>query len=109
MKCAASPMAWQIGKKVESEMSSILDKIFAAKRDELKEQRKAVSDVAIVARANNAPPPRDFIAALRARRPAIIAEIKRASPSKGDILAGSRSCRRSRATTRHAGRPRFRC
>jgi indole-3-glycerol phosphate synthase len=67
-------------------MSSILDKIFAAKREELKEQRKAVSDVAIVARAKDAPPPRDFIAALRARRPAIIAEIKRASPSKGDIL-----------------------
>jgi len=67
-------------------MSSILDKIFAAKRDELKERRRTVGDVAIVARANNAPPPRDFIAALRARRPAIIAEIKRASPSKGDIL-----------------------
>lgn len=67
-------------------MSSILDQIFAAKRDELKLQRKVVSDIAIVASANNAPPPRDFIAALRSRRPAIIAEIKRASPSKGDIL-----------------------
>ena len=67
-------------------MSSILDKIFAAKREELKEQRKVVSDVAMVARAKNAPPPRDFISALRVRRPAIIAEIKRASPSKGDIL-----------------------
>ncbi|HVN28029.1 MAG TPA: indole-3-glycerol phosphate synthase TrpC [Candidatus Binataceae bacterium] len=67
-------------------MSSILDRIFAAKREELKEQRKLVSDVAIVARANDARPPRDFIAALRSKRPAIIAEIKRASPSKGDIL-----------------------
>jgi len=67
-------------------VSSILDKIFAAKREELKEQRKVVSDVAIVARAKEAAPPRDFVAALRAHRPAIIAEIKRASPSKGDIL-----------------------
>jgi indole-3-glycerol phosphate synthase len=67
-------------------MSSILDKIFAAKREELKAQRQAISDVAIVARAKDAPPSRDFVAALRARRPAIIAEIKRASPSKGDIL-----------------------
>ena len=31
----------------------------------------------------SAPPVRDFIAALRAKRPAVIAEIKRASPSKG--------------------------
>jgi indole-3-glycerol phosphate synthase len=67
-------------------MSSILDNIFAAKREELKERRKVVSDVAIVARAKDAVPPRDFVAALRAHRPAIIAEIKRASPSKGDIL-----------------------
>ncbi len=67
-------------------MSSILDQIFAAKREELKKQRAAISDVAIVARAKDAPPPRDFVAAVRARRPAIIAEIKRASPSKGDIL-----------------------
>jgi indole-3-glycerol phosphate synthase len=67
-------------------MSSILDTIFAAKREEVKAQRRVVSDVAIVARAREASPPRDFIAALRARRPAIIAEIKRASPSKGDIL-----------------------
>jgi len=67
-------------------MSSILDTIFAAKREEVKAPRRVVSDVAIVARAREASPPRDFIAALRARRPALIAEIKRASPSKGDIL-----------------------
>jgi indole-3-glycerol phosphate synthase len=67
-------------------MSSILDNIFAAKRDEVAAQRKAVSDIAIVAAAKNAVRPRDFVAALRGRRPAIIAEIKRASPSKGDIL-----------------------
>jgi indole-3-glycerol phosphate synthase len=67
-------------------MSSILDSIFAAKREEVAAQRKIVSDIAIVAAAKNAEPARDFVAALRGRRPAIIAEIKRASPSKGDIL-----------------------
>jgi indole-3-glycerol phosphate synthase len=69
-------------------MSSILDNIYAAKRVEVRARREAVSPMAIVAEADRAPKPRDFAAALRASRPAIIAEIKRASPSKGDILPG---------------------
>jgi len=69
-------------------MSSILDNIYAAKRVEVRARREAVSPMAIVAEAGRAPKPRDFAAALRASRPAIIAEIKRASPSKGDILPG---------------------
>jgi indole-3-glycerol phosphate synthase len=67
---------------------SILDRIFAAKRVELDAQRLSVPLEAIKAAALSVPAPRDFLAALRARRPAIIAEIKRASPSKGDILPG---------------------
>lgn len=69
-------------------MSSILDNIYAAKRVEVRERRAAVSPTAIVAEASRAPRPRDFVAALRAHRPAIVAEIKRASPSKGDIMPG---------------------
>jgi indole-3-glycerol phosphate synthase len=69
-------------------MSSILDKIYAAKRVEVRARREVVSPMAIVAEAARAPKPRDFITALRSRRPAIIAEIKRASPSKGDIMPG---------------------
>ncbi len=69
-------------------MASILDKIFAAKREELAAARERIPLDAIMAAAEAAPVPRDFIAALRSRRPAIIAEIKRASPSKGDILPG---------------------
>jgi len=69
-------------------MSSILDNIYAAKRVEVRARREVVSPIAIVAEAGRAPKPRDFAAALSARRPAVIAEIKRASPSKGDILPG---------------------
>jgi indole-3-glycerol phosphate synthase len=69
-------------------MASILDDIFAAKRAEVRAQRAAVPPAAIAAAAVRAPAPRPFLAALRAHRPAIIAEVKRASPSKGDILPG---------------------
>ena len=69
-------------------MSSILDTIFAAKRAELQERRSTVSPQAIAARAASAPAPRSFVRALREREPAVIAEIKRASPSKGDIMPG---------------------
>jgi indole-3-glycerol phosphate synthase len=67
-------------------MPSILDRIFAAKREELDQQKQRVSLASIIEQARLAPPPRDFSGALSARFPAIIAEVKRASPSKGDIL-----------------------
>jgi len=67
-------------------MSSILDRIFAAKREELDAVRRRVALDEVRARAADNAAPRDFAAALRSHRPAIIAEIKRASPSKGDIL-----------------------
>ncbi len=67
-------------------MSSILERIFAAKRVELDARRRQVSLESVMTEATRAPAPRPFVAALRAARPAIIAEIKRASPSKGDIL-----------------------
>src|SRR6202047_177027 len=69
-------------------MASILDKIFAAKREELTARMKAVPPNEIAAEAGRAPAPRSFVDALPARKPAIIAEVKRASPSKGDILPG---------------------
>jgi indole-3-glycerol phosphate synthase len=69
-------------------MSSILDRIFAAKRIELAAQQEEISLALIMRAAATAPPSRDFVGSLRARRPAVIAEVKRASPSKGDILPG---------------------
>ena len=58
---------------------SILERIVAAKRAEVEAARKRAPDIKL----DWAPAVRDFVAALRAKRPAVIAEIKRASPSKG--------------------------
>ena len=56
---------------------NILERIVEAKRAEVAAAKKLKIDLAA------APAPRDFVGALRARRPAVIAEVKRASPSKG--------------------------
>jgi indole-3-glycerol phosphate synthase len=58
---------------------TILERILAVKRAEIAQAKKRVPQV----RLEGAPPVRDFVGALRARRPAVIAEVKRASPSKG--------------------------
>lgn len=62
---------------------SILERILEAKRAEVAAAKKAVSEKDMRERAAGVPPARDFVGALRARRPAVIAEIKRASPSRG--------------------------
>jgi indole-3-glycerol phosphate synthase len=64
---------------------SILERIVAAKRAEVTRAQRERPGVETDAR--NAPPARDFVGALRAKRPAVIAEIKRASPSRGVLRA----------------------
>lgn len=66
---------------------SILERILAAKRAEVAAARKQLPEKEIRKRARAAPAPRDFIGALRAKQPAVIAEIKRASPSRGILRA----------------------
>ncbi len=68
-------------------MAGILERILETKRFELAAARAAVADAEIERRARAAPAPRDFVGAIRRRiaagKVAVIAEIKRASPSKG--------------------------
>ena len=72
-------------------MSDILERILARKREELEAARRAVPFAQMQELAAAAPLPRDFAAALRnkiaAGQPAVIAEIKKASPSKGLLRA----------------------
>ena len=73
---------------------TILDEIFAHKRDELAGRKQARPLAAVRAAAEQTAPPLDFVAGLRRNGgmavygacPALIAEIKHASPSRG-ILA----------------------
>ena len=60
-----------------------LDTIIAHKREEVALQKQAKSLDAWKAETESAPPPRDFLAALRAPGISLIAEVKKASPSKG--------------------------
>ena len=68
-------------------MSDILDKIVAVKRQEVAAAVKRKSLELVRADAESRVLTRDFVGALRAKiaagRPAVIAEIKKASPSKG--------------------------
>jgi len=62
---------------------TILDRILEVKRAEIAAAKLRLPPAEQEARARATPRPRDFVGALRAKRPAVIAEIKRASPSKG--------------------------
>jgi indole-3-glycerol phosphate synthase len=67
----------------------ILDEILDNKRTEVAERKRATPSKALEALARSASAPRDFLAALAGGRQSIrlIAEYKRASPSKGAIRA----------------------
>lgn len=69
---------------------TILDRIVATKRVEIAAAKEAVSAKALEERCRSAPAVRDFAAALQATRPAVIAEIKKASPSRGVLRADYR-------------------
>ena len=68
-------------------MADILTKILATKAKEVAAARARRSAAAVEAEARSASPPRDFVGALQAAisagRPAVVAEIKKASPSRG--------------------------
>ncbi len=86
-------------------MSDILDKILAVKAAEIAAAKRAQPFEAMRAAAECAPPPRDFIGALKTKiaagRAAVIAEIKKASPSKGVLREDFRPAEIAASYARH--------
>jgi indole-3-glycerol phosphate synthase len=70
-----------------SNTGTILDEILSWKRVEIARRKRALPLSAVRDAAASAPPVRDFCGALRRPVVSLIAEIKRASPSKGVIRA----------------------
>lgn len=73
----------------EKGMSDILQKILEVKKFEVARALAKKPYEAVLAEAREMPAPRDFVGAIRAKiaagKPAVISEIKKASPSKGVI------------------------
>jgi indole-3-glycerol phosphate synthase len=83
----------------------ILRKILARKREEIAERSNRLPLKELRGRIEAAPAPRDFLRAIRNRlaagRPAVIAEIKQASPSKGLLRADFRPAEIAKSYERH--------
>jgi len=85
--------------------ANILDRIVAVKRDEVAAGRRGCDLAAMRARAESLPGARDFVGALQTRiasgGAAVIAEIKKASPSKGVLRADFRPADIAASYERH--------
>jgi indole-3-glycerol phosphate synthase len=69
---------------------TILGRILERKQEEIEALRRHPGEAALLAAASGAPEPRGFAAALvQGPRPRVIAEFKRASPSRGPIRAAA--------------------
>src|SRR5690606_16953115 len=70
-----------------SSTKSILDQIIDHKRIEVARQQAKIPQAQLEAKAEKMPAPRDFAAALRKPgKASLIAEVKKASPSKGVLI-----------------------
>jgi indole-3-glycerol phosphate synthase len=70
---------------MENGRGSVLDSIVDGVREDLAARQAEVDFTEIKRRAAAAPPPKDVMAALRAPGIGVIAEVKRRSPSKGEL------------------------
>ena len=88
-----------------AESHGILQRILTVKEAEVAAAQRAKPLARVAAEARDAAPARDFVAALRAKisagSPAVIAEIKKASPSKGVLRPHFEPARIAHSYARH--------
>ncbi len=86
-------------------MADILDRILAVKAEEIVKAKQARSESDLRREAETSDKPRDFVGALRTKiaagQPAVIAEIKKASPSKGVLREPFDPAEIARSYARH--------
>ncbi len=86
-------------------MSDILEKILAVKREEVAAAKQREPLTELRARAQATDKPRDFLGALRSKiaagLPAVIAEVKKASPSRGVLRPDFDSVAIAKSYARH--------
>lgn len=79
------PVHGELPWNLTSTAPDILSRIVSRKREELRAQTLSAADLRRIAQSEQRGR-RDFAAALRAKKPAIVSEIKRASPSRGVLI-----------------------
>ena len=87
---ACGPVDFKVPALGDNEPRNILEEIIWHKASEIERWRNKVPLPLLMAKSKAAAPPRDFIGAIRAAgerlgKPGLIAEVKKASPSKGVI------------------------
>lgn len=83
-----------------AKVSSVLEKIYAQRSVDVVRAKAvpgmSLADIDALLAIHAAPPLVSLVSRLRARRPALMAEIKRASPSKGDIAPDANAAMQAR-------------
>ena len=86
-------------KEQQKKVPSILEKIYAQRLEDVDAAKNtpgtSFEDLATSLKLNLAPPQIDFVKRMKARSPALMAEIKRASPSKGPIAMSTNAAQQA--------------
>jgi indole-3-glycerol phosphate synthase len=81
--CVAGGRRAPLVMEISSQQKTILDRIVEARRESIAHRKRVLPDVALKMAVDKNEPPRDFAAALARDGYNVIAELKKASPSKG--------------------------